>query len=396
MKIVPFKKMMYFCDTNNYKKKKMSSSERLAKLDRIGRPFLSMLSPRFFIDFYSRSRRDFLMRLSDDEPRNIDLDSWIKPVKFWDIDFNTPLFNAAGMFKSGKGFNMCALQGAGAWLAGTSTSHPRAGNKRNEILHPFLTLPRTNSAVNWLGLPNDGHSALAGKIQKIEKVKGCPIGVSVSADPGENSITALPLLVDGMKMLVGAGADFIELNESCPNVVHSANCSSEGLDSEMLERLEFLKDKFLKNRYKNTPVIVKYSVDTEPELLTKLIPLLIELGFDGINLGNTSTTYKQYLPLIHKREQAAFSYFTTNFGGGVSGKLIKEKSLNLCRQASSVLSNINLKKEFHIIRTGGIENAEDLIESKNAGVSLNQWYTGFFENFSLNGHKLYKKIFSDK
>jgi dihydroorotate dehydrogenase len=373
----------------------MSSSERLAKLDRIGRPFLSMLSPRFFIDFYSRSRREFLMRLSNDEPRNIDLDSWIKPVRYWDIQFNSPLFNAAGMFKSGNGYNMCALQGAGAWLAGTSTSHPRAGNKKNDILHPFLTLPRTNSAVNWLGLPNDGHSTLAGKIQKIEKVNGCPIGVSVSADPDENYKTALPLLVDGMKMLVDSGTDFIELNESCPNVTHHANLSAGGLDTQMLERLEYIQDKFLKSRMKNTPVIVKYSVDTEPQLLSKLLPILVELGFDGINLGNTSTTYSQYLPLIHKREKSAYSYFTTNFGGGVSGKLIKEKSLELCSAASSVLKEINLKKEFLIIRTGGIENAQDLIESENAGAVLNQWYTGFFENFSLNGHKLYKKIFSN-
>lgn len=373
----------------------MSLTERLAKLDRVIRPLASMLSPGFYIDFYSRARRDFLMRLSQDEPHNLNLDSWIKPVKIWDIDFNNNIFNAAGMFKSGKGYKLCAYQGAGAWLAGTSTSHPRAGNRKFNILHPFLSLPRTGIALNWLGLPNDGHEALAGKIQRIEKVKGCPIGVSVSADPDENHETALPLLVEGMKILSESGADFIELNESCPNVPHEKADDNSGLDKIMINRLEYISEKFLKLRTKNTPVIVKYSIDTNPELLLKLIPILIELEFDGINLGNTSTKYDEYYEYLNNKEKLPFMFFTQNFGGGVSGKLINQKSLYLCKKAFEVISNLELRKEFHIIRTGGIENKQDLYDSAKAGVSLNQWYTGYFENFSKYGHRLYKNIISD-
>ena len=372
----------------------MSFSESLAKLDRIFRPLISKLSPAFYIDFYSRGRRDFLSRLSDDEPHNIDIDNWIKPVKYWDIEFNNNLFNAAGMFKSGKGYQMSALQGAGAWLAGTSTTHPRAGNKKLDILHPFLSLPRSRSAVNWLGLPNDGHFALAGKISIFEKIEGCPIGVSVSSDPSESGLTAMKSLVDGMDAYSQSNVDFIELNESCPNVPHHSNSDSNSLDKEMTTRLDYISGHFLKFRKRNLPVIVKYSVDTDPNLLVELIPLLIDLGFDGINIGNTSTTYSEYLPLISEKERKAFKYFTENFGGGVSGELIRNKSLSLCRRAGEIIKNTELKKEFHIIRTGGIDSYNDLEESKNAGVSLNQWYTGYFENFSLYGHKLYKKLYT--
>jgi dihydroorotate dehydrogenase len=371
----------------------MSLIEQLAKLDRFIRPVASMMSPRFYIDFYSRARREFLARLSEVEPHNIDIESWAKPVKLWDIQFNNSIFNAAGMFKSGKGYRMCALQGAGAWLAGTSTSLPRAGNRRNEIMHPFLSLPRSKSAINWLGLPNDGHIALADKISRIDKIKGCPIGVSVSINPEDKSEAALRFLVDGMNAIADAGVDFIELNESCPNVAHHTSVSnSDGLDSEMVNRLDFISDKFLKHRTKNLPLIVKYSVDTNPALLNKLLPLLINHNFDGINLGNTSTTYTEYSEHINIKELEAFKYFTENFGGGVSGQLISNKSLNLTRTASEILSSINLNKEFHIIRTGGIESKQDLEDSKLAGASLNQWYTGYFENFSLHGHKVYKNI----
>ncbi len=135
---------------------------------------------------------------------------------------------------------MSALQGAGAWLAGTSTTHPRAGNKKLDILHPFLSLPRSRSAVNWLGLPNDGHFALAGKISRIEKISGCPIGVSVSSDPSESGLTAMKSLVDGMDAYSQSSVDFIELNESCPNVPHHSNSDSNTLDKEMVTRLEYI------------------------------------------------------------------------------------------------------------------------------------------------------------
>jgi dihydroorotate dehydrogenase len=196
-----------------------------------------------------------------------------------------------------------------------------------------------------------------------------------------------------MNAIADAGVDFIELNESCPNVAHHTSVSnSDGLDSEMVNRLDFISDKFLKHRTKNLPLIVKYSVDTNPALLNKLLPLLINHNFDGINLGNTSTTYTEYSEHINIKELEAFKYFTENFGGGVSGQLISNKSLNLTRTASEILSSINLNKEFHIIRTGGIESKQDLEDSKLAGASLNQWYTGYFENFSLHGHKVYKNI----
>jgi len=46
----------------------------------------------------------------------------------WGIKFRQPLFNAAGMFKTGDGYKLAVAQGAGAFLAGTSTQNSRKGN----------------------------------------------------------------------------------------------------------------------------------------------------------------------------------------------------------------------------------------------------------------------------
>ena len=87
-----------------------------------------------------------------------------------------------------------------------------------------------------------------------------------------------------------------------------------------------------------------------------------------------------------------FNYFTNSFGGGVSGKNLKNISKNLCKLANDYLQNKKLNKEFHIIRTGGIEDASDIIESEKIGIKLNQWYTGYFKNFGKYGHSVYSEI----
>ncbi|GAB1370042.1 quinone-dependent dihydroorotate dehydrogenase [Candidatus Kapaibacterium sp.] len=373
----------------------MSLSERLAKLDGIMRPVLSNFSPKFYIDFYSKGRKEFLDRLVNETPKNIDVSSWSNPIKVWDIKFNNCIFNAAGMFKKGKGYEVVASQGAGAWLCGTTTSQPRMGNTKNGIVHPFVPLPRSGAAINWLGLPNDGHSAIAGTLKKIERIDGCPIGISVSSDPSESGLHALKSLVEGMNNLAKQNIDFIELNESCPNVSNHTHKDHTILDEEMINRLQYIKDNFLKKRERNLPVIVKYSIDTNESLIGSLVNLLIDLEFDGINLGNTSTKYDEIQKYIDKKEFDQYKYFVENFGGGISGRVLKDKSLKLCKTAHDEIKKSKLKNEFHIIRTGGIETHKDLIDSQNAGVTLNQWYTGYFENFSKFGHNVYKSLISN-
>ena len=52
----------------------------------------------------------------------------------------------------------------------------------------------------------------------------------------------------------------------------------------------------------------------------------------------------------------------------------------------------DLEQEFHVMRTGGIETWSNIINSEEAGVSLNQWFTGYFHNFSIDGHNLYRTL----
>ena len=344
---------------------------------------LAQIDEHWAIKGYSIGREYLLQKLAKAKPP-------IMPLPFnasqtlWGIQFRTPLFNAAGMFKDGKGYTCCANQGAGAFLAGTTTALQREGNRKHGTSRPCVPYHISGAASNWLGLPNLGHTTVAGRLKDIQRIQGCPVGASVAIDPDQEQQGALMGLVAGMKAYEEAGVDFIELNESCPNVPRNHG---------LIDRLKFIQENFLSKRKRNLPVIVKLSNDLSLNEIENLLASLIYFGFDGINIGNTSTKYEDVNERIHPEEKKLYNYFVGKFGGGISGRPLKASSLRSSIHAILALNGIPLDREFHVIRTGGIESFEDLFDSMSTGVKLNQWYTGYFDSFGENGHNVYHKMF---
>lgn len=312
------------------------------------------------------------------------------PIKAWGLEFQFPLWNAGGMFKVGEGYDVVAAQGAGAWVAGTTTSRPRAGNVKHGIQWPAVSYPRSGAATNWMGLPNPGHRAVASRIANMPRHAGCVVAASVSAEPGLEETIALHELVEGVKAYVDAGVDVLEINESCPNV--PGHHGGPALDHGLVRRLEYVAQHILAKRDRRIVVVVKFSTDTDATQLEDLLRTVVAMGFDGIILGNTSTQYAAVRPAISPSEQRTYDAFVARFGGGISGRPLKEASLALARQAVNVVTSMALDREFHVIRCGGIESAADIQQSLDAGIVLNQWYTGYFDAFARDGHDVYRKL----
>lgn len=369
----------------------MTKLETISKLESKLRPILVNLPSPFITSLYSNQKKKILKRLSEDY-LNFDLNIVeFAPLKLWDINFAFPLFNSAGMFKKGESYYTVAKQGAGAYLSGTTTSKYRKGNFKNGVLHPFAPFPNSGSAVNWMGLPNEGHSIVAKRLSLIEKFPNCPIGASLSSSPEESEIEALENIVIGMDLYEKANVDFLEINESCPNVAEGHSVNNSSLDIGLVERLEYISKHFLKKRQRNIPVIVKFSNDTNLDLVSEIIDILINLGFDGVNFGNTSTQYNNLSSKIEQKEKKIYHYFTENFGGGLSGSILKSLSLKLVETASDYLKTKNTKGEFLIIRTGGVDSPKELDLSLKSGAAICQWYTAYFSDFAKYGHNIYNK-----
>jgi len=373
----------------------LTAAELLARADAVVRAKLVQTAPRLATSVYSSARNAFLAQLCAERPTLIaPPDQQARTV--WGLRFRSGLFNAAGMFKNGEGYELCLRQGAGAYLAGTTTAHPRTGNHRRHergfatTARPFLPYPVSGAASNWLGLPNDGHAAVAKRLAGFERAEGLPIGASLMTAPESSGVRALEELVEGMWLYERAGVDFLEINESCPNVAHGSN-SLEAI----AERLGYLAQQFLARRTRRLPVIVKFSTDTALNDVPALVDVLLTLKFDGVNFGNTSTKYTQLRMTIAPNERSAFDAFTQTFGGGVSGLPLNTMSLELVRHSAEYVGSKSLSHEFHVIRTGGIATASDLQASFGAGAALCQWYTGYFEGFARYGHKLYAALYHE-
>ena len=363
----------------------------LAEVEREFRPMLTRLPPKIAVAIYSRGRSYFLEKLAEEVPTEVYSPprSWARTL--WGIEFRSPIMNSAGMFKNGGCYEMVARQGAGAYLGGTGTWNARTGNEKLGIHLPFAPYPRSHSASNWMGLPNDGDEVNSQRVRQMLKVKGVPICWSVMGSPDLQGEEKLKSLVCGMLAYEKAEVDLIEVNESCPNTSHG-----KPQDNDLYKRLKYLKEHFLDRRAKNLPVIVKFSNDTQIAKLPEILDMLCRLGYDGVNFGNTSTAYERVRAKIDAREQKLFDFFSQTFGGGVSGRPLRESSLELASNAVRWIKAGPPAQEFHVIRTGGIESLRDVQDSERAGVSLNQWFTGYFENFARHGHFVYKFLFEGK
>ena len=366
----------------------MSMASLIAQIDGIVRRYLVRLPSAAVTRLYSNNRDLFIDSFVESRPSPVAVPETAH-LTLWGIDFRAPLFNAAGMFKDGRGYELCARQGAGAWLAGTTTAIPRKGNLRAGAVKPFAPYPLSGAASNWQGLPNPGHAVVAERLAGIQRHVDCPIGASLSSDPGVESDIARRGLLDGLRAYENAGVDFIEINESCPNTEESTDEFEH-----MVNRLEFVSGEFVQKRKRHLPLIVKFSTDTDPSQAPELIDVLLRLGFDGVNFGNTSTQYAVHRSAIAAPELPLYDYFSATFGGGVSGRPLKQASLDLVRAAKRHLNSRGGHHEFHIIRTGGIETAADVEQSLDAGASLCQWYSGYFEAYSRSGDQVYARLWN--
>jgi dihydroorotate dehydrogenase len=360
----------------------------LAKWEKRLRPLITKLPPETVVRKYSQGRLNFLAKLKEEIPT----ETYTPPESFsrilWGIKFRSPIMNSAGMFKNGECYEMVAREGAGAYIGGTGTWNSRTGNEKNGIYLPFVPYPKSHSASNWLGLPNDGDEDNSKNAAQFEKIAYTPIGWSVMGSPDLQGEKKLYCLVGSMQLYELAGVDFVEINESCPNTAHG-----RPQDDDLANRLKYIKQHFLDQRTRRLPVIVKFSNDTEVQQLPMLLDLLFEMGFDGVNFGNTSTAYVKMRERIDSRERHLYDFFTQTFGGGVSGRPLKEASLELASRAVEYMKKGPPRQEFHVIRTGGIESWKDIQESERAGIALNQWFTGYFEMFAKHGHDVYKKLY---
>ena len=128
-------------------------------------------------------------------------------------------------------------------------------------------------------------------------------------------------------------------------------------------------------------LFLKLSPDMSKSDFLYVIDESLNLGFDGWIL--TNTTQDRPLSPIYPSI------------GGISGKFLKQKSLECLKWAHTHLVEklgIEKRKNYLLISVGGVMQAEDVFERLNCGADLIQVYTALV----FEGPCFFKKIYRSK
>ena len=403
---------------------KRSMALGLARLDDAVRPALaSVLPAEAFICLYSASRTPFIHALSA-APISSAPASPSACVRAMGLSFRNDLGNAAGLDKDGSLLDFNYSLGAGFAVVGTVLSEPHTGNVfsffgglwKGNVWTP---LPLSGAALNSLGLPSKGVDVALENIASFRSRNGVPpqspdrrasggakgatsssaampsaaafpIGVSImghpahATDPAKKQQGVLECVRRSIPL-----ADFIEINESCPNVHHGGG--GEHATEELRARLKgvvAVRDQLASELGRRVPILVKMGDLGDPKATVKF---LAGLGIDGVVALNTQRNYAAFeLPNL---DREILEHYTHRYGGGLSGPPIAQVSISQVKAAQAAVRELRLDGAFTVIHVGGLQSAEDMQRSRATGVELRQWYTGLMHGLAQpEPYSLYARV----
>jgi len=269
------------------------------------------------------------------------------------VKFQNPIGLAAGFDKNADMIEAMPALGFGYTEIGTMTPKPQPGNEKPRLFR----YPEQESLQNAMGFNNEGAFKV---IENLKKVY--PYAIPVGASIGKNKITPenealkdYETLIKGFKDI----CDYLVVNISSPNTPNLRDLQNE----------EFIKAVFgMAKEITNTPILLKIAPDMAEETAIELCKTAVEAGADGIIATNTTNDYSS-LP-------------NPQDFGGISGKVMSEKSYTLFKAIAKELYN-----KTTLISVGGISDATDAYRRIKAGASLVQIYSAFiFQGPSMCKH----------
>ena len=377
----------------------------LARADDALRPALQAALPaEAFIALYSSSRTPFLHAMSAARcPTDTSLRTRHHAMG---LTFRNDLGNSAGLDKDGSLLDFSYALGAGYTVVGTVLSETHTGNVFSFLGglwngNAWTPLPQSGAALNSLGLPSKGVDAAVVNIKAFRERHGIPpqraerhaaapaasdapcfpIGVSIMGHPKHASDATQKLA--GIVYCVEKAlpvADFIEINESCPNVHHGGGGGGSASDAELAARLKAVvaaRDTHAKASGRRVPILVKLGDVGDAQ---QTVRFLSKLGVDGLVALNTQKDYAAFT--LPERDQALLSHYTAKYGGGLSGPPMLQRSTKQAAAAQQAATDLRLGRAFTVIHVGGVQSAEDVQASRATGCELRQWYTGLMHGLA--------------
>ena len=279
------------------------------------------------------------------------------------LTFPNPVGLAAGFDKNGETPIAMQSLGFGFVEIGSITAKPSTGNPKPRAFR----LPDDRSLINRMGLNNQGAEAVTQRLKDLKL--DIPLGINIAKtnDPSIHGDAALQDYLFSYE-LANKVADYITVNISCPN-------TGEGKTFEDPKALRSLLEALEPDKTERIPTLVKFSVDTNKEVLATLVGICEDFNISGYVATNTSSNRSDLRTSGSKLQEIG--------NGGLSGHAIAEQSTRVVSWLNEILAGSK-----PIIGVGGIDSPEAAIQKMKAGASLIQLYSGMV----YEGPSLIKRI----
>ena len=268
------------------------------------------------------------------------------------LHFKNPVGLAAGFDKDAKLYNELSAFGFGFIEVGTLTPKPQDGNPKPRLFR----IVEDEAVINRMGFNNGGLDAAALRLAKKKT------DIIIGGNIGKNKVTpndvATSDYIKGVEALHDV-VDYFVVNVSSPNTPNLRELQ----EKEPLKAL--LKEVKAKNEdLGSKPLMLKIAPDLTNGQLDDIVGIVNELKLSGIVATNT-TISRAGLKASQEKVAAMGA-------GGLSGKILRERSTEVVRYLRNKLS-----ADIAIVAVGGIFTGKDAKEKLDAGADLVQVWTGF-------------------
>jgi dihydroorotate dehydrogenase len=268
------------------------------------------------------------------------------------LHFKNPVGLAAGFDKDAKLYNELSAFGFGFIEVGTLTPKPQDGNPKPRLFR----IVEDEAVINRMGFNNGGLDAAALRLAKKKT------DIIIGGNIGKNKVTpndvATSDYIKGVEALHDV-VDYFVVNVSSPNTPNLRELQ----EKEPLKAL--LKEVKAKNEELGAkPLMLKIAPDLTDGQLDDIVGIVNELKLSGVVATNT-TISRAGLKASQEKVAAMGA-------GGLSGKILRERSTEVVRYLRNKLSG-----DIAIVAVGGIFTGKDAKEKLDAGADLVQVWTGF-------------------
>lgn len=259
----------------------------------------------------------------------------------------TPLKNpiglAAGFDKNGEMVDFMGALGFGFVEIGSVTAKPSAGNPKPRLFR----LPKDESLINRLGLPNQGSEKVAKRLKTLKDTSF--LGMNIASTPGSEE--GIADYLETFAKLHAYGA-YVVFNLSCPNTSEGCAFEQPKVFGELAREIEAAR----KTLGVTKPILIKLSPDLKLPDLQKTVEISSSHGFNGFVLTNTTSSR------IGARGIEA---------GGLSGRGLTDLSNQQIQKVCEMIDDQQI-----VVGCGGIMSLNDLITKLALGARYFQIYTG--------------------